>query len=313
MMKIGFLFAGQGAQYPGMGKSLYECSPAAKNIFDEAGEAIKENCFNGTEETLKQTHVTQPCVYIVAMAAYSALLEAVQITPAGIAGFSLGEYSALTAAGVIDSIKKGLAIVTRRGELMLKAGTGEDGSRMGAMAAAIGKREDILRCVEAARESGILEGVNFNSPTQTVVAGDKAALERFREKAAENKIKAIPLSVGTAFHTPMMAPVMEPLRQLLSGADLKEPSLKIYCNLTGNEIGRPIADVMAKQAANPVFWQETIENMVSHGIELMIEFGPGKALCGMVKKTAPQITTLNVEDKESLEKTIETLRRMLAC
>jgi len=307
-MKIGFLFAGQGAQYPGMGKSLYECSKAARKVFDDAGEEIKDRCFNGTKESLRQTQITQPCVYIVGMAAYSALIESIDIEPVGVAGFSLGEYSALTAAKVIENIDIGLKIVTRRGELMMKAGLGDDGAPIGGMTAALGKREEILKYVDSAREDGILSAVNFNSPSQTVVAGDKAALKRFGEKASGSKVKVIPLSVGTAFHTSMMRPAVEPLRQLLIEAELKKPALKIYCNLTGKEIEGSIACVMAKQAESPVRWQETIENMAADGIEILIEIGPGKALSGMVRKTAPQITTMNVEDKESLEKTVETLR-----
>lgn len=215
-MKIGIVFAGQGAQYSGMGKDLYDSYPQAKEIFDMAGEQIKDWCFNGDKETLKQTHVTQPTIYTVSMAAYKALLAELkengledQLEVTAVAGFSLGEYSALTAAGVIDDIGKGVEIVAKRGTLMQEAGLDENGNAKGGMAAALGKRDKILEAVEQAREDGILEGVNFNSPKQTVVAGDKAAVARFEEIAKENKIKAIPLSVSTAFHSPMMIPAAE--------------------------------------------------------------------------------------------------------
>jgi len=311
-MKIGLLFAGQGAQYPGMGKDLYEGSAAAKEVFDIAGEDIKEICFNGSAEALKQTQVTQPCVYIVTMAAYMALVKAAgsRLQPAGVAGFSLGEYSALTAAGVIDDIKKGLGIVSRRGELMMGAGTDENGDPKGGMAAALGKRQDILACVESARGNGILEGVNFNTPAQTVVAGDLCALARFKEKATENRIRVVPLSVSTAFHTPMMRPAADKLRQLLLMSELKKPALKVYCNVSGKELTGSAAEIMAKQAESPVLWQETIENMASDGIGAMIEIGPGTALSGMVRKIAPQMITYNVEDMESLKKTTQALAGM---
>ena len=189
-MKIGIVFAGQGAQYSGMGKDLYDSYPQAKEIFDLAGDQIKEWCFEGDAETLKQTHVTQPTIYTVSMAAYKALLAELEknglsdkLEIDAVAGFSLGEYSALTAAGVIPKISEGVEIVTQRGTLMQEAGRDEDGNAKGTMAAALGKREKILDLVEQAREDGILEGVNFNSPKQTAVAGDKAAVARFAELA----------------------------------------------------------------------------------------------------------------------------------
>jgi len=308
-MKTGLLFTGQGAQYTGMGRDLYENSAAAGRVFDLTGEEIKNRCFYGTKEVLRQTRVTQPCIYTVAMAAYEALLEAAggALKPSGVAGFSLGEYCALTAAGVICDIKKGLEIVTRRGELMSDAGVGEGGAVIGGMTAAFGKRPDILKCVEAARGDGVLEGANFNTPTQTVVAGDMGALSRFRQKAAENRVKVVPLNVSAAFHTTMMERAAEPLRRLLLDTGLQKPRLKVYCNVTGSELGGDVAEIMARQVKSPVLWQETIENMAADGIDTFIELGPGDVLSGMVKKIAPGTATLNVEDMESLKKTVQAL------
>ena len=306
-MKTGLLFTGQGAQYTGMGLSLYENSAAAKKVFDDAGDDIKEKCFNGTKEILKQTNVTQPCVYTVAMAAYAALNESVGLKIAGVAGFSLGEYSALTAAGVISDIKKGLEIVSLRGKLMMEASLDKKGNQIGGMIAALGKRQEILDCVEAARESGILEAANFNSPTQIVVAGDVEALKRFSLIAAIYRIKAIPLSVSTAFHTPMLLPVEENLRQILTEAKLNKPELKIYSNVTSREMDDDIVGLMVRQVHSPVMWQETLENMAKDGIKVFIELGPGTSLSGMVKKTVPNAFVLHVEDAESLEKTVQAL------
>lgn len=328
-MKIGLLFAGQGAQYSGMGKSLYEGTAEGKKILDLAGEEIKNWCFEGTKEILRQTQITQPCVYAVTMAAYEAFLgelsklEASQVNAIelqGIAGFSLGEYAALTAGGVISDVEKGLEIVKQRGHWMSEAGKDANGENMGGMVAAFGKREQILACVEASREEGILEGVNFNSPQQTVVAGDKEALGRFKANAKEmGGLKVVPLSVGTAFHSPMMAPAEGKLKDLLSASDLKKPTVKIYSNITGRDmlegaegdLSLWMADLMARQAKTPVYWQETIENMCADGIEVFIELGPGNTLSGLGKKIKPDLVTMNIEDMESLEATMNGLKALL--
>lgn len=325
-MKIGITFAGQGAQYSGMGKDLYDAFPAAKEVFDMAGDQVKQWCFEGDEETLKQTHVTQPCIYTVTMAAYEAFLQALSqagltedVEIIGYAGFSLGEYAALTAAGAIDQIQKGMEIVTKRGQLMNEAGTGPDGKPMGAMAAAMGKREPILEVVEEAREDGILEGVNFNSPAQTVVAGDKAAIGRFVQAAKEKKIRAKELPVGTAFHSPMMVPAAKELKNVIRQAGLLAPTAKIYANVTaedmmkdfdGGDAGEYLADIMSRQAMSPVYWQETIEHFKRDGAQILIEIGPGKTLSGLAKKTDATIERFNIEDAESLEKTIEGLKEL---
>jgi len=328
-MKIGLLFAGQGAQYSGMGKSLYDYSREAKRIFDLAGKEIKEWCFEGTGEQLRQTNVTQPCVYTVSMAAYEAFLEELSrldedllnnLEMEGMAGFSLGEYAALTASGSIRNFEAGLSIVRQRGHWMNEAGKDENGENKGGMMAALGERGRILDCVEASREDGILEGVNYNSPVQTVVAGDKEALERFRAKAREMGIKAIPISVGTAFHSPMMEPAVPKLQELLLSSVLEKPTVKVYCNVTGRDImedcdtdeGTWIAGIMAKQAKNPVRWQETIENMAADGIRAFIEIGPGNTLSGLVKRIDQSLITMNIQDQETLITTIDTLKSLIS-
>lgn len=326
-MKIGIVFAGQGAQYSGMGKDLYDSYPQAKEVFDAAGEQIKDWCFNGDAETLKQTHVTQPTVYTTSMAAYKALMAEIEkegladkLKIVAVAGFSLGEYSALTAAGTIEDIKEGVEIVAKRGVLMQEAGLDEDGKAKGAMAAGLGKRDKILEAVEVARQGGILEGVNFNSPKQTVVAGDKEAIARFTEIAGENRIKAIPLSVSTAFHSPMMIPAAEKLREVLAEADIKAPEMTVYADLTADDIMKDykdgdvkeyLVDMMARQAKSPVYWEEILRRFEADGVEVIIEVGPGTTLSGFTKKTCKDIAALNVENMESLKKTIESLKEMV--
>lgn len=332
-MKIGLLFAGQGAQYSGMGKSLCDNSREARRIFELAGPDIQEWCFEGSKEILRQTNITQPCVYTVSMAAYEAFLEELSKLPeesinelemAGMAGFSLGEYAALTAGGVIPDFETGLAIVRKRGTWMNEAGKDENGDNRGGMIAAFGERERILKCVEASREDGILEGVNFNSPVQTVVAGDRDALERFKVKAKElGQIKAVPLSVGTAFHSPMMEPAVPKLRELLLAAGLKKPTVTVYSNVTGKDVmdgfpgdegggeGRWISDIMANQAKSSVYWQESMENMIADGISTFIEIGPGNTLSGLARKINHELITMNIENSETLMETIDTLKRLI--
>ena len=309
------VFAGQGAQKPGMGKSLYEASTAAREVFDLAGESIKFDCFESDEEHLKQTEVTQPAVYTVDMAAYAALRESVGSSPAGVAGFSLGEYAAFTAAGVIGSLEEGLSLVKARSLLMKSAVAG-------AMAAGIGDRDAVLDLVEKTREDDVLEAVNFNSPKQTVVAGDHIAVERFSELAAGDRslgVKAIPLSVSGAFHSPLMQPAAEGFAEVVKDYSFDDPSIPVYLNVTGGTyedyakyaVGSSNAKVralMVCQMQSPVYWQQTIEAMAAAGIKTIIEAGPGKTLTGLVKKIAPEITALNVEDAESLEAAVTYIK-----
>jgi [acyl-carrier-protein] S-malonyltransferase len=268
---LAVVFAGQGAQKPGMGRDLYEVSAAARAVFDRAGEEIKHDCFESDAEYLKQTEVTQPAVYTMDLACLAALMEATEDTlcwqPAtaaaiatataaatatacgsngvhprnGIcyAGFSLGEYAALTAAGVIGSFEEGLALVRKRSLLMKEAGTNPGGSPRGAMAAGMGTTEAVLALVEKIRGSDILEAVNFNSPAQTVVAGDAAAVGHFAQAAKDDRslgVKAIPLSVSGAFHSPIMAPAAEGLAAALVGYTFSAPKNRVYLNLTGEDI-----------------------------------------------------------------------------
>jgi len=321
MNKYAVVFAGQGAQKPGMGKSLYETSPAARAVFDRAGEEIKFDCFEADEERLRQTEVTQPAVYTMDMAAYAALREAIEAEPSGVAGFSLGEYAAFTAAGVIGSLEEGLEIVKARSLLMKAAGTDPDGTQRGAMAAGMGDLENVLALVEKAREDGVLEAVNFNSPQQTVVAGDATAVERFTALAAESRshgVKAKALHVSGAFHSPLMQPAGDGLADELKDRTFGPPQIPVYINVTGGPyedyskiaVGTDSAKMRALlvcQIQSPVQWQTTIESMAEAGIGTIIEVGPGKTLSGLVRKIAPELTALHVEDAESLASTVETV------
>ncbi|MDR2131807.1 MAG: ACP S-malonyltransferase [Clostridiales Family XIII bacterium] len=335
-MKAGLLFAGQGAQYEGMGKSLCDAHPAARAIFDRAGDAIKHWCFEGTKEELRRTHITQPAVFTVAVAAHAALTEALArenllaqgtarggLAVAGLAGFSLGEYAALTAAGCIADFESALALVEKRGAYMAEAGRDESGAQKGAMLAVFGERRAVLGAVEAAREGDILEAVNFNAPAQTVAAGGVAAIDRLRKRIKETDgLKAVPLNVSAAFHSPMMAPAAERLAEAVRGMDFRAPRVRVYANPTGRDLmeGKPpaltdadwIRERLVLQLKSPVYWQETIENMAADGVELFIELGPGQTLTGLVKKINPELRALRVEDAESLEAALSAIKEGIA-
>ena len=331
MIKYAVVFAGQGAQKPGMGKSLYEANSAAREIFDRAGEEIKFDCFEADAERLKQTEVTQPAVYTMDMAAYAALRWALEARgdeggfqgPSCVAGFSLGEYAAFTAAGAISSFEEGLAIVKTRAQLMKMAGANSDGSQRGAMAAGIGEEDAVLDLVDLTRGDDVLEAVNFNSSQQTVVAGDAAAVARFTEMAAGNRslgVKAITLSVSGAFHSTLMRPAAEGLTEALSECFFEEPSLPVYLNVTGGTyseysemaVGRANAKIkalMVSQIQSPVYWKTIVEAIAADGVEVVVEVGPGKTLTGLIKKITPELCTLHVEDAESLAETVDFFRQ----
>jgi len=317
MIRYAVVFAGQGAQKPGMGKSLYEASPAARNIFERAGEAIMNDCFHSDAERLALTEVTQPAVFTVDMAAYAAFREGIAEEPSGLAGFSLGEYAAFTAAGAISSFEEGLELVKARSLVMKEAG-----ERSGAMAAGMGERDAVLSLVGKARGDDVLEAVNYNSPLQTVVAGDAQAVERFASLAAADRglgVKAIPLPVSGAFHSPLMRPAADAFTEELKKYSFYEPLLPVYLNVTGGAYreysdaalgttNAKIKAIMVCQIYNPVFWQQTIEAMKADGITTVIEAGPGKVLTGLVKKTSPEMTALHVEDAESLAEAINYIK-----
>lgn len=321
-MKVGLIFSGQGAQYPGMGSDLNGKYESAREIFDHAGNDIRTWCFNGTKEQLQQTQITQPTIYTVSMAAYNTFSHQlkkrnISIEIGALAGFSLGEYAALTVAGVIDDYKTGLEIIRLRGKYMADAGLDEKGNPKGAMAAVFGDRYKIEECVNALRQDEILECVNYNSPIQTAVAGSIRAIDNLIEKARpEFGLKAKKLSVSTAFHSSMMNPASHNLAKSLKNYKFSHPKTRMYSNTTGKEIlhKKPescdisswFRECMASQINSPVRWQEIVEEMYEDGINVFIEIGPGKTLTSQVSKTlkGKDITTLNIEDSESLNATL---------
>ena len=303
MSKRAFLFPGQASQYIGMGGDLYKEYPQAKYIFDEAnqimGVDLAKICFEGPEEELKQTKITQPAIFVHSVAVLR-ILEEKGLTADAAAGHSLGEYSALVAAGAIE-FEDGLKLVKIRGELMQQAGIDNPGT----MAAIIGLEpvqiQDICQQI-----SGIVCTANYNSPGQIAISGEieavRKAMEAAREKGAK---KAIELVVSGAFHSPLMSDAQQGLSDALGAAAISDPGLPVYSNVEAIPASGAshIRDLLNKQLLSPVRWTEIVENMVRDGIESFVEVGPGKVLSGLNRRIVRNLECNaigTVEDIQSL-------------
>jgi len=305
MGKIAFVFSGQGAQYPGMGRALYQSCDGMKSVFDMAETlrpGLQTLCFNGGKEDLTQTVNTQPCLFCVDLGAAECLRRA-GIVPDAVAGFSLGEIAALTFAGTF-SHEKGFSLILKRAQLMQDAARRVDG----AMAAVLRLPDDTVSQLCARQKN--LYPVNFNCPGQVVVTGLKESIAAFGADAAAAGGRVVPIAVSGPFHSPYMEAAALTLYHEIAKLSPAKPEIPVYSNVTAQPYGDNIADVAARQVKSPVLWQKTIENMALQGVDTFVEVGAGKTLCGLIRKIAPNCRTLNVEDTESLSATLNELKKV---
>ena len=307
-MKIGFLYAGQGTQHPGMGRDLYEQYPLFREIFDNAPVDfdLKSLCFDGPEEQLGQTQYTQPCMVAFA-AGVTALLYERGIRPHCAAGLSLGEYSALHAAGVFDA-KTAIELVSFRGEAMAEAVK----DRPCGMAAILKLEREVLQQVcDQASAAGVVEITNYNCPGQIVIGGDAAAVEKACELAtAAGARRCRPLKVSGPFHTSLMAPAGDALRERFGSVDFRPMAFPVVFNCTGEvlQAGQTIPALLEQQVQSSVRLEDSIRRMAALGVDTFVEIGPGKALSSFVKKTVPGLPVHVVETVEDLENTVKLLK-----
>lgn len=310
MGKVAFLFAGQGAQHPGMGAGIPAASPAARAVFD-AADSVRpgtfEQCCQGTKEELSQTENTQPCVFATDLACARALEER-GVEPDVVAGFSLGEVAALTFAGAFSD-KKGFELVCRRAELMAAAASSHPGV-MRAVVKLDAARVEELAAEVACQADGDCWPVNYNSPMQTVVAGSPTACEKLDELVRGAGGRAMKVAVSGAFHSPYMADAAAGLAAALDGNEPAAMRVPVLANRTAHPYPadpKSAAELLSAQVANPVRWTDTIRAMAADGVDAFVEVGPGKTLSGLVKRTLEGVCVYNVETPEELEATASAL------
>ncbi|MGH9713520.1 MAG: ACP S-malonyltransferase [Candidatus Acidiferrales bacterium] len=314
MGKIAFLFPGQASQYPGMGRDLAEKFPESRAAFDEAdaalGFSISQLCFEGSEEELKLTGNTQPAILTVSTAAYRAL-EKNGITPDFVAGHSLGEYSALVAAGGLD-FASAVKIVRGRGRYMQEAVPAGEGAMAAILGLAPAEVADI--CKKAA-DHQVVSPANLNSPEQTVISGNAAAVKRAVEIASQSGAKrAVILPVSAPFHCALMMPAQQRLEPDLRAAKFSNLRFPLITNVDANDIstGDEARDALIRQVTQPVRWLDSVHEMIEAGVTIFVEVGPGKVLSGLLRQIDRSVRALNVEDAASLQATLDKIAQSRA-
>ena len=291
MGKIAFVFSGQGDQFPGMGKDLADKYPSAKSVFDMCDgirPGTSEQCFNGTEEELKETKNTQPCLFAMELAAANVLFDK-GVKPEALAGFSLGEVTAATAAGIFDN-ETGFRLVCKRGELMQTEAEKFDTS----MAAVVKLTPEQVQDV-CAKYSDVYP-VNFNCPGQITVSGLASQMKDFSADVKAAGGRALPLKLKGAFHSPFMNAASEAFRVELENAKINKGNITLYSDLTSMPYTDDVAEILSKQICSPVLWEKIVRNMIADGFDTFIEIGPGRTLTNMIKKISADVKAQTVEE-----------------
>ena len=307
-MKLGFLYAGQGSQHPGMGADLYEAHPAFRAVLDAAGVDfdLKTTMFTDPDGVLNLTEYTQPCMVAFA-AGMTALLAERGIVPEYAAGLSLGEYSALQCAGVFTA-PQAISLAAFRGKAMAAAAAG----RPCGMTAVLGlDREKLQEACRQAAGAGVVEIANYNCPGQLVIGGEQAAVDKAAALAKELGAKrCLPLKVSGPFHTSLLAPAGDALREKFKETAFGAMRIPVLFNCLGREMGPEdtIPALLEKQVQTSVYMEDTIRRLAELGVDTIVEIGPGKALSGFVKKTAPAIKTYAVETCADLDALSQALK-----
>ena len=300
-MKLAVLYAGQGAQHPGMGKEFYESSPAFRTAFDSAALDfdLHRVCFEDPDGVLNQTEYTQPCMVAFACGV-SAVLAEQGVKPAYVAGLSLGEYSALEAAGVFTP-KQAIELAAYRGKAMADAASGID---CGMTAVLNLDRVPLAECCEQASALGCVQICNYNCPGQLVIGGEKAAVDKAAELAKQaGARRCIPLKVSGPFHTRLMAPAGDALAKRFTAEPFGEMSVPVLFNCLGREKAESdsIPALLVRQVQSSVYMEDTLHRLGELGVDHILEVGPGNALSGFVKKTLPGVTCVSVETPAQLD------------
>ena len=291
MGKIAFVFSGQGDQYPGMGKELAEKYPAAAQVFavcDGIRPGTSEQCFSGTDEELKETANTQPCLFAMELAAAKVLAEK-GVKPDAVAGFSLGEVTAVTFAGLVDE-KTGFSLVCRRGELMQREAEKFDTS----MAAVVKLSDSQVEKICSKYEQ--IYPVNFNCPGQVTVSGLSEKMPEFFAEVKTAGGRAIPLKVKGAFHSPFMNAAAADFKTELDRVAFSAPAVPVYSDMTAEVYGDNPVELLSGQICSPVRWEKVIRGMIESGVDTFIEIGPGATLTNMIKKISGEVKAITVTD-----------------